>query len=122
MEKSQIDLVVKLARALAMVYSGSMEKRYPGCWWRVCAVVFVAGVVAWLARWDVSGGDPRGLVRLDRWTGQVEVMRFDGGAFDPVWCAVRQYEADDPEDAVEAEPVNAGKGWDALKIYDPRKD
>ena len=125
MEKSQIDLVVKLARALAVVYSGSMEKQYSVVWWRVCAVVFVAAVLAWLARWDVRGDDPRGVVRLDRWTGSVELLRFDGGYFDPVWCSVRKY-VPEPADAVKdakAEPAAAGvEEWDALRIYDPRKD
>jgi len=102
------------------VYSGSMEKQYSGVWWRVCAVVFVA-VVAWLTRWDVSGDDPRGVVRLDRWTGSVELLRFEGGYLEPVWCRVRKY-VPEAAAAVEAEPAAAVEEWDALRIYDPRKD
>lgn len=121
MEKSQIDLVVKLARALAVVYSGSMEKQYSGVWWRVCAVVFVAALVAWLARWDVRGDDPRCVVRLDRWTGSVELLRFDGGYLDPVWCDVLEY-VPEPVEEDAAQPAAGAQDWDPLKIYDPRKD
>lgn len=100
-----------------------MEKQYSRSWWRLFAIVFfVLAVVAWLGRWEVKPGSHpfSPAVRLDRWTGRVEVLQNDAASpWHPVWQSVTVRQ-DAPEVEEPDETVTHMKDWDPLKTYDPK--